>query len=84
MILICNEVFEIYLIYIERTLCSIGIVLNGLCVIAFLNENVVKNYSGNMYKYLLSKSICDLYVCLRKIIQTYERSFWGEPLKLLI
>jgi hypothetical protein len=75
MILVCDEVFEIYLIYIERFLCLAGIISNGMCVIAFLNPNVIQNYPGNMYKYLLFKSFCDLYICLRKIFVTY---YWDD------
>jgi hypothetical protein len=71
MILICDEVFEIYLLYVERILCVAGFFLNSLCVVAFLSTNVIHNYQGNMFKYLLWKSFCDLYICLRKLVLTF-------------
>ena len=59
----CTKFTAIYNDYIEKTIASISLLLNTLCLIAF--AQIVRCTKQDIYKYLLYKSFIDILISLR-------------------
>lgn len=64
---ICDPIYKAYYYYIERGLNMAGLVLNTLNTIVYIRLISTKKARGNMYKYLVVKSIIDAYYSLRNL-----------------
>jgi hypothetical protein len=70
----CSDVYTFYLTYISRVVAYSGIVFNSLCIIGFSRTKTTNNLTGNVYKHLLAKNICDFFICVIEVIfiEIYE------------
>lgn len=64
----CMDIYRVYHFYIEKIMGAIGSLLNIFCIIVFLKLIRKKASSGDMYKYLLFKSVIDTCVLLRNFL----------------
>jgi hypothetical protein len=64
------EKFYKFSLRVNKIMSYIGLVLNALCMLVFIHSKILKNSYGNVYKYLLAKTICDLFICIRMILLT--------------
>lgn len=65
---LCDAIYKTYHFYVERILNLTGLVLNTLNLIVYIRLINSRKAHGNMYKYLVFKSIMDAYNSLRNLV----------------
>lgn len=65
---VCDSMYKVYHIYIDKLLNSIGLAFNVLNILVFVKLLASKNVKSDMFKYLMIKSIFDAYYNFRNLI----------------